>query len=221
MKLPLHDWRPQQVRQKGTTRSTCSTVDRPDRIVRHDDGMTGRRTLKLTDPRAIRVLAHEVRQQLLDEFSGGEVLTATEAAQRCGITPSAMSYHLRAMERWGIVERVESSDGRERPWQLAAESIQISDTASAGMPAGVANTLLGTFIQRVTRTATAMIERDEPKEHSAITQVAGIYLTDEEAVELDGVVADALARFDDRHDRHSAPPGTHKRDVYWLNLPRE
>lgn len=183
--------------------------------------MTGRRTLTLTDPRAIRVLAHEVRQQLLDEFSGGEVLTATEAARRCGITPSAMSYHLRAMERWGIVERVDSEDGRERPWRLAADSIKISDAASANIPAGVANTLLGTFIKRVTRTVTEMIERDNPDDHASISQVGGIHLTDEEADELDQIVSDALARFGDRHTAESAPPGARKRDIYWLNLPRE
>lgn len=182
--------------------------------------MTERRTLTLTDPRAIRVLAHEVRQQLMDELSGGEVLTATEAAKRCGITPSAMSYHLRAMERWGIVERVESADGRERPWQMAAESIKINDAASAGIPANVANSLLGNFIKRVTRTVTEMIERNNPDDHASISQVSGIYLTDEEAAELDTVVSDALHRFDDRHDPHAAPDGSHRRAIYWLNLPR-
>ena len=188
--------------------------------MRHDDGMTERRTLTLTDPRAIRVLAHEVRQQLLDELSGGEVLTATEAARRCGITPSAMSYHLRAMERWGIVERVESPDGRERPWKLAAESIKISDAASSGITADVANSLLGTFIRRVTRTVTEMIERDDPDDHATISQTSGIYLTDEEAEQLDTVLSEALARFDDRHDERAAPPNAHKRDIFWLNLPR-
>lgn len=167
------------------------------------------------------MLAHEVRQQLLDEFSGGEVLTATEAARRCGITASAMSYHLRAMERWGIVERVESEDGRERPWRLAADSIKISDAASAGIPAGVASSLLGSFIKRVTRTVTEMIERDNPDDHAAISQVSGIYLTDDEAGELDRTVSDALSRFGDRHESHSAPPAARKRDIYWLNLPRE
>lgn len=184
------------------------------------DRMTERRTLTLTDPRAIRVLAHEVRQQLLDELGGGEVLTATDAAKRCGITPSAMSYHLRAMERWGIVERVESVDGRERPWRLAADSIQISDETSAGIPANVANSLLGTFIKRVTRTVTEMIERDDSDEHATISQSGGIYLTDDEASELDEIVSGALERFHDRHDPHTAPRDAHKRDVYWLNLPR-
>lgn len=182
--------------------------------------MTERRTLTLTDPRAIRVLAHEVRQQLLDEFGGGTVLTATEAAKRCGITPSAMSYHLRAMERWGLVERVESEDGREHPWKLVAESIKIDDTASAGIGAAVANSLLGNLVRRISRTVQEMIERNDPDEHASIVQHGGIYLTDAEAAELDAVVDDALHRFDDRHDKRSAPEGTRRRDLYWLNLPR-
>lgn len=212
MKLMLHDLSLQDAAtHTRRVRGACGTMDH----------MTERRTLTLTDPRAIRVLAHEVRQQLLDEFSGGTVLTATEAAQRCGITPSAMSYHLRAMERWGIVERVESPDGRERPWKLAAESIRISDDASAGVPAAVANSLLGTFVKRVTRTVTAMIDRDNPQEHATITQLGNLYLTDDEAEQLDQAVADALHRFDDRHDPGTAPAGARRRDIYWLNLPRD
>lgn len=183
--------------------------------------MTERRTLTLTDPRAIRVLAHEVRQQLLDELSGGEVLTATEAAQRCGITPSAMSYHLRAMERWGIVERVESTDGRERPWKLAAESIRISDEASTGIGASVANSLLGAFIRRVSRTVEGMVERNDPDEHATVVQLGGIYLTDDEVAELDRLVDEAVHRFNDRHDPRTSPADARKRDIYWLNLPRE
>lgn len=184
------------------------------------DCMTERRTLTLTDPRAIRVLAHEVRQQLLDELSGGDVLTATEAAKRCGITPSAMSYHLRAMERWGIVERAESDDGREHPWRLAAESIRIDDKSQSGITASVANSLLGNFIRRVSRTVQEMILRDDPDEHASIIQLGGVYLTDDEAKELDRIVDVAVHRFNDRHDKAAAPEGTHRRDIYWLNLPR-
>lgn len=184
------------------------------------DLMTERRTLTLTDPRAIRVLAHEVRQQLLDELSGGTVLTATEAAKLCGITPSAMSYHLRAMERWGLVERVDSTDGRERPWKLAAESIKIDDSAASGFTPSVAHSMLGTFLRRVSRTVQGMIDRDDPEEHATIVQLGGVYLTDDEAKELDELIDEAVQRFSDRHDERTAPEGTHKRDIYWLNLPR-
>ncbi len=75
----------------------------------------------VTDPRAIKALAHPARLAVLDELLAGRKLTATECAAIAGLSPSAMSYHLRAMERWGVIERAEASgDGRERPWQAVA-----------------------------------------------------------------------------------------------------
>ena len=72
----------------------------------------------LTDPQAIKALAHPARLTVLDALTEGEELTATECAEVAGISPSAMSYHLRALEKWGFVERAETStDGRERPWR--------------------------------------------------------------------------------------------------------
>ncbi|HET6740226.1 MAG TPA: helix-turn-helix domain-containing protein, partial [Kribbella sp.] len=72
----------------------------------------------ITDPQAIRALAHPARQRVIDELYNGRVLTATECAELAGLTPSAMSYHLRALEKWGIIERAdETTDGRERPWR--------------------------------------------------------------------------------------------------------
>ena len=62
----------------------------------------------LTDPRDIRALAHPARLAVLTELEPGVELTATELATRAGITPSAMSYHLRALERAGIVRRADA-----------------------------------------------------------------------------------------------------------------
>ena len=70
-------------------------------------------TVTIEDPQALRALAHPARQRVLEELYVGEVLTATQAAQLCGLTPSAMSYHLRALEKWGVVTRDEpTGDGR-------------------------------------------------------------------------------------------------------------
>jgi DNA-binding transcriptional ArsR family regulator len=86
-----------------------------------------KKRLVLTDPRAIRALAHPARQRIIDELYSGRVLTATECAELSGLTPSATSYHLRALARWGIIERADASaDGRERPWRAVAGSLMIS-----------------------------------------------------------------------------------------------
>src|ERR671935_277511 len=76
-------------------------------------------SLTLTDPRAMRALAHPTRLALLDHLHAVEQATATECAAVVGESPSALSYHLRALAKWGFVEEGEGGVGRERPWSSA------------------------------------------------------------------------------------------------------
>lgn len=84
----------------------------------------------LRDPRAIKALTHPARLAVIDELFAGRELTATECAEIAGLSPSAMSYHLRELEKAGIVERAESSDGRERPWRAAGSGLEVHSTES-------------------------------------------------------------------------------------------
>ena len=72
--------------------------------------------VELTDPRAMRALAHPVRLALLAALGPGP-RTATECAELVGESPSSCSYHLRSLARWGLVERAEGRNGKERPWR--------------------------------------------------------------------------------------------------------
>jgi DNA-binding transcriptional ArsR family regulator len=92
--------------------------------------------VQLRDPGALRALAHPARVTVVDELYQGVERTASELAELTQLTPSAMSYHLRALERWGIVERAEGrGDARERPWRAAGRSLSWrsdrSDSATA------------------------------------------------------------------------------------------
>jgi DNA-binding transcriptional ArsR family regulator len=96
----------------------------------------------LRDPRAVRALAHPARLAVIEALFSGEVLTATQCAQLAGVTPSAMSYHLRALAKFGLVRRAEDGpDGRERPWEAAGTALRI-DVAGGGKVAMVATGLL-------------------------------------------------------------------------------
>lgn len=80
----------------------------------------------ISDARMLRALAHPARITVLHHLFAGEVLTATEFAQIAGLTASAMSYHLRALEKQGLIGRAEpAGDGRERPWRAVGRSIRI------------------------------------------------------------------------------------------------
>ena len=58
----------------------------------------------LSDPRAMRALAHPPRLDLLELLFAEGPLTASECAARVGDSPASCSYHLRQLARWGFVE---------------------------------------------------------------------------------------------------------------------
>ncbi len=75
--------------------------------------------LKVTDPQAIRALAHPIRLDLLGVLVAIQPATAAECGRRLGLSQATCSFHLRQLERYGFVERAESDgDGRARPWRL-------------------------------------------------------------------------------------------------------
>jgi DNA-binding transcriptional ArsR family regulator len=81
---------------------------------------TAERT-KINDPAVMRALAHPARLALLEYLSQTrDGATATECAAVVGLSPSATSYHLRALAKVGMIEEAPSrGDGRERVWQAS------------------------------------------------------------------------------------------------------
>jgi DNA-binding transcriptional ArsR family regulator len=95
---------------------------------------------KITDPRAMRALAHPARLAIMERLVLEGPATATECAEVAGLSPSACSYHLRALARYGFVEedRTTAVDGRHRPWRARAVSFEVasvSDHPRAARPA--------------------------------------------------------------------------------------
>src|ERR1700733_15532457 len=84
-------------------------------------GMPGN-PIKLTDPKMMRALAHPARIAIVTHLALHGPATATECADVAGLSPSACSYHLRALARYGIVEEDldSAADGRQRPWGARA-----------------------------------------------------------------------------------------------------
>jgi DNA-binding transcriptional ArsR family regulator len=88
-----------------------------------DDGTVDEaaKRARISDPKVMRALAHPARLTILEELGLGRAGTATEFAAICGLTPSATSYHLRALAKAGLVQEAPGrGDGRERVWQLVS-----------------------------------------------------------------------------------------------------
>jgi hypothetical protein len=59
---------------------------------------------ELTDPQAMRALAHPVRLAILDRLQRHGPATATQLSPHVGATPSVTSWHLRHLATFGLVE---------------------------------------------------------------------------------------------------------------------
>ena len=93
--------------------------------------------LKLTNPRMMRALAHPARIAIIQHLALEGPATATECAEAAGMSPSACSYHLRALASYGFVEKdpASAADGRQRPWRARVISVSFGD--GPGQPAAV------------------------------------------------------------------------------------
>jgi DNA-binding transcriptional ArsR family regulator len=136
----------------------------------------------------MKALAHPARLAALDALEEGREVTATECAEAAGITPSAMSYHLRALEKWGFVERVEQSeDGRERPWRAVPDAWLLAPVGDRAMHAATSAVLATTF-DRVQGELSRWAERESKQSAEwrgiASVESAPVWLTAEEASEL-------------------------------------
>ena len=177
--------------------------------------------VRLQDPGALRALAHPARLLVVDELYQGSERTASELATITGLTPSAMSYHLRALERWGIVERGDArEDGRERPWRAAGQSVtwaaEMSVAAAASQDV-IAGEVLGQLRDAFRRWSAV-----EPGESGLWREVASLnrsfmWLTEEEAQAFLSDVNEAVEKRTRGRDAENHPEGT-RRVLYLMGF---
>ena len=110
---------------------------------RIEPGMPGN-PVKLTDPKMMRALAHPARIAIWSHIGLRGSVTATECAEVAGLSPSACSYHLRTLAKYGFIEedRASAADGRERPWRARLLAFTLEDEPDSSAGERVASRLL-------------------------------------------------------------------------------
>lgn len=169
-------------------------------------GEDGRRPVVISDPQAIRALAHEARLEALEElYASQSTRTATELASRCGLSPSAMSYHLRALEKYGFVERSPSEgDGRERRWKAAGYSLLV-DSLNHTPTSKLAfiDVQLNTFRERIMKEVARREAEDQAAERSPaerrhpVLSTGMIFLDAEQRAEFQSRLAALIDEFEE------------------------
>lgn len=159
----------------------------------------------------------------MDELFAGNVLTATEAAALVGMTPSAVSHHLRILGKYGLARRAEpTEDGRERPWRATGVDLGLPlPTGSARVRA--MRSVTRTALASATEELDALLEGrvgDTWTGHRGISRQA-LWLTREETQELGEALTELVDRFSNgRHTGHH-PPGSRRTELTVLFLPLE
>ena len=155
----------------------------------------------------MRALAHPVRLAMLEYLGRVGDATATECAEHVGASPSACSYHLRTLAKWGLVEDVPGSDGRERRWRKLKQGLRWTHRGGPGA-AAAASALRRTFISRDLALLDAYLRAEPelpPEWQGALYAQATLLVTAAELEDLESRLMDLLEPYF-LPDREGAPP---------------
>jgi DNA-binding transcriptional ArsR family regulator len=181
---------------------------------------------RLTDPRALRALAHPIRLQLVGLLRSRGPLTATQAAELLGESSGSTSFHLRQLAKYGLVEEAGGGIGRERPWQATAMFTGWPDVAETPELAAATDLLYGVIAERYFEMLFRWLDnRDsEPAAWQEATQFGDtlLWVTAEELDELGREEQALMDRYLERQTRAELrPPGARPVDYLHLAFPIE
>jgi predicted transcriptional regulator len=170
----------------------------------------GTSMLDLTDPKAMRALAHPVRLALMEILDVTRTLTATQASEILGESPANCAFHLRTLAKYGFVREAGGGRGRERPWTVAQRSLHISAYGQKDKQAELAaRTLSEVWFDRILNRIRRMLSRDSWPDGWADAVHVGRnvqFLTPEETKQVAEEIHESLKRYGDRQDDPSLRP---------------
>ncbi|TQJ22183.1 helix-turn-helix protein [Micromonospora sp. A202] len=166
---------------------------------------------EITEPQALRALAHPVRLAILEHLQRHGPATATGLSPHVGATPSVVSWHLRHLATFGLVTDWEGATSkRERWWQAAARGFRFTATDSVeGQSAS--QQLRGEMFARSADAPQQWLLSEEPRLDPEWRALAGIadtrfVATADELRQLEESIEELIAPYVRRKET-SAPDG--------------
>ncbi|SDT72703.1 helix-turn-helix domain-containing protein [Actinoplanes derwentensis] len=182
---------------------------------------------RISDARTMRALAHPARIEIIDHLTAtGESVTATECAELVGLSPSATSYHLRELAKYGLVEHAPGrGDGRERRWQAVNATLSFAADTDAPDSMAAEHALVDLYLSRDRARIQEWMSRQatEPELWREASALMGqqILVTAEELTELNQKVRALTEVYRLRDRRGSAPDGARHVVVQYVAFPKE
>jgi DNA-binding transcriptional ArsR family regulator len=176
------------------------------------DDESARTVKRLTDPRALRALAHPTRLSLVGLLRREGALTATRAAELLGQSSASCSFHLRQLAKYGLVEEAGGGTGRERPWRATATFT--AWPAASDLLAGV---IAERYFEYLMRWLDGKHREPVAWQEAASLGDTALYVTADELAELARQERALVDRYLERQNRPELrPPGA--RYVTYLHL---
>lgn len=175
------------------------------------------------DPRALRAIAHPVRGMLLYELFARGAATATTLGNAIGEPVNSVSFHLRQLAKYGLIEEAAdlATDGRQRWWRPSAtEGLHISADKLRQTPRGAA--AFNVFRRHTVAYWTALIQRFFSPRHQTSevweSNDVPMMLTDEEAREYADEIYAVMSRWHHHGLTTDPPPGLTRRTYLGMAL---
>jgi DNA-binding transcriptional ArsR family regulator len=118
--------------------------------------------MEISDPQALRALAHPTRLAILERLQRFGPSTATLLSPHVGATPSVVSWHLRHLARFGFVTDWDGAGSRrERGWQAVSRGYRFVARDNDPEQMAAARQLDRERFARAVDTALRWLETDE------------------------------------------------------------
>jgi Helix-turn-helix domain len=179
---------------------------------------------RITDPKALRAMAHPLRWQLLEVVGREGTATATQCAQETGESVANCSYHLNLLAKYGYVEKAEGGQGREKPWRLVGQGQQFGTEDAPDddtrLAAQAASTAFLDYEFALIRDR-SLRSHLEPAEWQRVLGVdnSNEFLTPAEVLEMHVAIRELMDRFRDRRtDPAMRPPGARSVNLFFSTM---
>src|ERR671933_801378 len=109
-----------------------------------------RDVLTIERPEQLKALGHPLRLRVLETLSkdSDEPLTNRDLAQRLGVDPGHLHFHVRMLLRAGLIELAAGGRGREKPYRAVARMFRVAPELLA---AGLTTDLRAAMLDEVQR----------------------------------------------------------------------
>jgi DNA-binding transcriptional ArsR family regulator len=175
-----------------------------------------RRSIQLTDPRALRAVAHPTRLELVGLLRREGPLTATRAGELLGQSAASCSFHLRQLAKYGLVEEAGGGRGRERPWRATASFTSWPNVAGDPELAAAADLLSAVVVERLFERVMQWLDakRSDPPEWQQAAEF-GDSMLHLSSVELADLGSELQALLDSYAGRPASPDRRRAAAIYF------